>query len=80
MNPRATGNNIARLLSATGGWIHLETHHGSVREGRLSGWTCRSLKLNGVDVQLPVSLELNGDPHDTVNLFDIKVLNVDDKR
>lgn len=80
MNPRDTGNNIARLLSALGGWINLETNHGARREGRLSGWTCRTIKLNGVDVSLPVALELNGDPADIVNLVDIRVLNVDPKK
>jgi hypothetical protein len=80
MKPREVGNNIARLIAATDGWVNLETHHGAIREGRLSGWTCRTLKLNGVDVQLPVGLELNGDPHDIINLYDIKKLDVDPKR
>lgn len=80
MNPRDVGNNIARLLGATGGWVHLETNHGAIREGRLSGWTCRTLKLNGVDVQLPYALELNGDPQDIVNLVDISKLDVQAKK
>ena len=75
-NPRQIGTNIARMLAATGGWIHLETHHGALREGRLSGWVYRTMKLNGVDVQLPVSLELNGDVYDTVNLVDIKKMEI----
>lgn len=80
MRPRDVGNNWARLLGAVGRFITLETNHGAVRQGRLSGWTCRTLKINGVDVELPIELELNGDPYDRVSLVDIKILDIQSDR
>ena len=80
MDPRKVGNNITRLLGAVDSWIHLETKHGVRREGRLSGWTCDTLKLNEVDIQLPIALELNGDPHDVVRLSDIKSLDLQSRK
>lgn len=80
MKPREVGNNITRLLNAVGCWINLETLHGAIREGRLSGWTCATVKLNGVDIQYPVSLELNGDPQDMVRLVDIRTLDIQERK
>lgn len=77
MDARAIGTNIARLLLATGGWIHVETRYGTIREGRLSGWTLATIEINGVDTQLPLALELNGDPADTIRLVDVVKLDVD---
>lgn len=78
MKAREVATNIARLLGATGGWVHIETRAGAIRDGRLSGWSCRTLKINGVDVQLPETLELNGDPYDIVALNDIVSLDIQD--
>lgn len=80
MKPREVGHNIARLLNAVGSWINLETYSGSIREGRLSGWTCITFRLNGVDVHYPTLLELNGDPQDVVRLTDIRKLDIQERK
>lgn len=76
-SPRDVGNAIVTLLDAVGCHIHLETVAGVMREGRLSGWDCTNLRVNGKDLPMPHALELNGDPTDTVALNTIRALVID---
>lgn len=48
-------------------YIKLETLEGVRREGRLSGFVTRKLKINGREETAVVELELNGDPQDRVS-------------
>lgn len=77
MNAKEVGNTVTMLVQAIGGFVHVETNHGVTREGRLTGWEYTTIKVNNVDVKLPRTLELNGDPQDTINLADIVKIDVD---
>jgi hypothetical protein len=68
---------VVLMLNSVGRFIHLETRDGSVREGKLTGFTLRSFKLNGEDVDWPTHLELNGDPHDLIKLEMVAKLSID---
>jgi hypothetical protein len=80
MKAREIGNNVSRLLNSIDSWVNLETLHGVIREGRLSGWSCHTFQLDGNDVQIPVSIELNGDPTDTVNLRDVRKIDLVERK
>lgn len=70
------GKMADSLMNSVGSYINLETDDGVRREGRLSGWRMRDLVLNGETLTLPVALELNKDPNDTVALDRIKRITV----
>lgn len=65
------------MLSSTGRNVHLETHDGSRREGKITSFSFRTLVLNGVEAELPTELELNGDIMDTIPLIQIAKLDID---
>jgi hypothetical protein len=73
---REIANTIMLLLEATGRTINLETHDGSVREGRLTGFDCRKMIINGRPVDLPITLELNSDSTDHIELAMIAKLDI----
>jgi hypothetical protein len=60
------GNWIDKLVESVGEFMSLETTDGILREGRISGFTYRSFILNGDEVQLPIEIEVNGDPSDRI--------------
>lgn len=77
MMTRKIGNLVVLLLNSVGRNIQLETHDGSVREGKLTGFEMRTFKLNGEDVDWPTHLQLNGDPYDIIPLAMIAKLDID---
>ena len=58
-------------------FIHLETHDGSRREGKVTGVEYQSMKLNGKRIEWPKAIELNGDPSDKIDWNWIATLKVD---
>lgn len=77
MTTREMGLTVAMVLSSVGKYVHLETHDGSYREGKLTGFTHRQLVINGKPVDWPVELELNGDPGDVIKMEQIKGMQID---
>jgi hypothetical protein len=77
MTPRDVGNTIVMLLDALGCHIHLETVSGVLREGKLTGWSCNTVRVNGKDCPLPHTLELNGDPTDVIAINTIRSIVID---
>ena len=59
---------IDYLIQSTGKNIHLETSDGVHREGMITGFTFRSMELNGNTVEFPIEVELNKDPSDRIPL------------
>lgn len=76
MAETAYGKLVDELIGTVNKYVILETEDGVRREGKLSGWRMRDLKLNDIAVTLPVAMELNNDPMDTVELARIKKLTV----
>lgn len=71
---KVTGEWIDQIVAATGQYIRLETSDGIRREGRLSGLRTRELKWEGAKVLIPIEVELNGDPNDTVPLDRVAII------
>jgi hypothetical protein len=66
---RPKGQWIDDLWNAAGEqFVRVETAGGTERSGKLSGIRTRTIKFNGEDQEIPIELELNGDPTDTVPL------------
>lgn len=63
---RAKGQWIDDIHEAVGSFINFETAEGIQRGGKLSGIRTRVIEFNGVQQDIPMELELNGDPTDTV--------------
>lgn len=76
-SPREVSNTIMLLLSSIGRNIHLETHDGCTREGKLTSFDCRGIIINGEQCDLPMSLELNGDITDHIDIKMIAKLDID---
>jgi hypothetical protein len=58
--------------------VRMETSEGVVRSGRLTGIRTRVMEFNKSYEDFPVELELNGDPTDTVPIYRLKKLSIDD--
>jgi hypothetical protein len=74
---RDMGNTLVMLLESVGRNVHLETHDGSVREGKLTAFDCRGIIINGVTLDFPLALELNGDYTDHIDFKMIAKLDID---
>jgi len=75
---KPAGQWIDTIVDAVGKkYVRLETAQGVDRSGKLSGVRTRVIKFNGEDVDIPIELELNGDPTDTVPLNLITKLSID---
>jgi hypothetical protein len=70
------GKWIEELINSVGEYIRLETSDGIQREGRISGFAMRHILFNEVDVDIPIEIELNGDPNDKVPLERINKINI----
>lgn len=57
---------VAMILDSVGEFMRLETTDGTRREGKISGLTCRAMKVNGKQVDWPIEIEINGDPGDRI--------------
>jgi len=62
------GEWVDTILDSTGEFMRLETSDGVRREGKISGFTYRTFKLNGQEVKWPTEIEVNGDPNDRIPL------------
>lgn len=74
---REMSNTLMLLLESTGRNVHLETHDGSYREGKLTSFDCRAITVNGRQMDLPIAVELNGDYTDHIPLAMIAKLDID---
>lgn len=57
-----------QVFNAVGEFVELETVDGAYRSGRLSGIRCRTVKLNGEEVDVITHLEMNNDPSDCLEM------------
>ena len=67
----------ASLDTMVGRFVHLETHDGSFREGRVTGVEYQTTMVNKRKIELPKAIELNGDPSDKIEWSWIKIITVD---
>lgn len=74
---KKAGAWIDTMSGAIGKFVHLETGDGVHREGKLTGLRTREIKMNGEDVDLPVAVELNGDPNDYIDFRTITTFDID---
>ena len=75
---KPAGQWIETIVEAVGKkYVRLETAQGVDRSGKLSGIRTRAINFNGETVDIPIELELNGDPTDTVPLNIISKLSID---
>lgn len=74
---RPRGAWIDELVDATGRMIRVETLDGVRRIGRLTGLRSRQIMYQDVKEEIPTDLELNGDPHDSVSIANLRSLNID---
>jgi len=59
---------IDDLVNSVGCFMNLETTDGVERCGKITGYTFREFKLNDNLVQIPIEVEVNGDPIDRIPL------------
>lgn len=74
---RDIANTIVLVLDSIGHYVNLETKAGAYRQGKLTAYRCRSFVINGVEVEWPTAIELNGDSSDVITLESIASLTVD---
>ncbi len=75
---KPAGAWIDELMEGVGHvYVNLETSHGVVRSGKLSGLRNREITWNGEKLQLPIEVELNNDPTDTVPLHLVQKITID---
>jgi hypothetical protein len=55
-------------------FVELETLQGTVRKGKVTGFTYRRIFFNGQKIDVVNEIELNGDPTDRISLIEIKTL------
>jgi translation initiation factor IF-1 len=67
---------IDRMIGSLGKHFDLETSDGVVRSGKITGFTYRTMKLNGDVVEFPAEIEVNGDPNDRIPLDRIDRLTI----
>ena len=71
-----SGEWIAKLLTSVGSYANLMTTDGIERGGRITGFALRSFVFNGKRIDVPIEIELNGDPNDRIPLDRISQLDV----
>jgi hypothetical protein len=74
---KSRGQWIDDVWDGVGKYVRLETTHGVNRSGKLSGIRTRKVNVNGEDVDIPIELEVNGDPTDTIPIHLIVKLSID---
>jgi len=74
-------NNVSKwldvILNSIDKFIHIETHDGVVREGKLTGIRTRQIVVNGNELDYIEGVELNGDPSDNIEFCLIKAIDID---
>lgn len=74
---KTRGAWIGEVIGSVGRYIHIETTDGVFREGKLTGLRTRDVMFNGQEAQLPVAVELNGDPNDFIDLSVVHSMEID---
>jgi hypothetical protein len=72
----APGRWIEQIVKSVGKNFALETTDGVTRQGKVTGLTHKSFMLNGVLVDMPVEIEVNGDPNDRIPLDRLLTLKI----
>ncbi len=67
---------IGNLMNSIDSYATMITTDGIERGGRITGFQLRSFIYNGDTVDIPVEIELNGDPSDRIPLDRIAQLDV----
>lgn len=75
-NSKNVGNWVDKLLDSLDCYATLETSDGIERSGRISGFEMRIMKFNKKPIEVPIQIELNGDPNDKIPLDRIVSLEV----
>lgn len=75
-NNEMMGQWIDELVGSVGEFTDLETTDGVRREGRISGFQMKKMVFNGIDVDIPIEVELNGDPNDRIPISRIGKINI----
>lgn len=66
MKMTCTGEWIDDLIGSIGSYAVMTTTEGIERSGRISGFQMRQFIYNGEKTDVPLEIELNGDPYDRV--------------
>lgn len=77
MPKKKMGKWIDDLFGAVGSYIHLETTDGVKRSGKLTGFRTKTIKFNGVDQDIIIELEVNGDPTDCIQMANMASLTIE---
>ncbi len=64
------------LDSLVGRDCYLETEDGMQREGRITGIRTRPFFMQAVEIQVPLAIELNGDPRDLIEFLRLKKIDI----
>jgi len=64
------------LEALVGRHCYLETEDGMQREGKITGIRTRPFRLAGDVVQVPLAIELNGDPRDLIEFLRLKKVDI----
>lgn len=64
---KKAGEWMDAVAASVGKFIHIETGDGVSREGKLTGLRTREIIMNGKPVDMPIAIELNGDPNDFID-------------
>lgn len=70
------GTWIDTMVDSIGEFMRLETTDGVNREGKITGFTYRSFVLNGKKVEMPIEVEVNGDPSDRIPLDRVEKMTI----
>jgi hypothetical protein len=77
---KSHGEWIDRFHEAVGRHIHVETSDGVIREGRLTGIRARVIRFDDVPSSLPIEVELNGDPTDSISIASLSSISTDNPK
>jgi hypothetical protein len=66
-----TDKFFRELGKAVNGFVELETSLGTIRRGKITGFTHKRIFFNGERVDMIVEIELNNDPGDRIPITEI---------
>jgi hypothetical protein len=64
------------LTKCVGKFMNLETIDGIPRKGKITAMVFRDIKFNDQHVSVPSEIQVNGDPHDLIEIGRIQNLNI----
>lgn len=74
---KKAGAWIDTIVGSVNRYVHLETSDGIQREGRMTGYRTKNVRLNGKPEEFITELELNGDPTDTIDISSLASIDID---